>query len=171
DEFVAHLRERIATAEPFQSAADRITLLHAPVEELPDDQQYDLIISGLPLNNFSVESVREIMNKFRRLLAIGGTLSFFEYVAVRRAKSFLSGRAERERLTGISQLFRELLATNEVRRDLVVANVTPAWVHHVRFAAESYPESPRQGAGSTTSGSPLSAPRSNEPTYHRNHVR
>ncbi|HJQ80143.1 MAG TPA: methyltransferase domain-containing protein [Lacipirellulaceae bacterium] len=160
DQFVAHLRDRIATAEPFRSAADHITLLHAPVEELPDDQQYDLIISGLPLNNFSVESVRGIMNKFRRLLATGGTLSFFEYVAVRGAKSLLSGRAERERLTGISRLFREVLTTNEVRRDLVMANVTPAWVHHVRFAARSHPQGTRQGAGSTTSGSQLRAPSS-----------
>jgi phospholipid N-methyltransferase len=162
DQFVAHLRERMAMAEPFQSAADRITLLHAPVEELPEDQKYDLIISGLPLNNFSVESVRQIMNKLQRLLAAGGTLSFFEYVAVRRAKSLLSGRAERERLTGISRLFRELL-TSEVRRDLVVANVTPAWVHHVRFAAGSRPEGTRHGAGSTTSGSQLSAPGSSLP--------
>jgi phosphatidylethanolamine/phosphatidyl-N-methylethanolamine N-methyltransferase len=162
DQFVTHLRERMTMAEPFRSAADRITLLHAPVEELPNDQQYDLIISGLPLNNFSIDSVREIMNKFRRLLAAGGTLSFFEYVAVRRAKSLLSGRAERERLAGISRLFRELL-TSEVRRDLVVANVTPAWVHHVRFAAGSHPEGTQHGAGSTTSGSELSAPRSSLP--------
>jgi phosphatidylethanolamine/phosphatidyl-N-methylethanolamine N-methyltransferase len=149
DQFVAHLRERIATAEPFRSAADRISLLHCAVEELPDDRQYDLIISGLPLNNFSVESVREIMNKLRRLLVRGGTLSFFEYVAVRRAKSLIGGRAERERLTGISQIFRELLSASEVRRDLVVANVTPAWVHHVRFKVGSS----EPGAGSTTSGS------------------
>jgi phospholipid N-methyltransferase len=134
DQFVAHLRERIATAEPFRSVGDRISLLHAAVEDLPDDHRYDLIISGLPLNNFSVESVRGIMNKLRRLLAAGGTLSFFEYVAVRRAKALVSGGAERERLTGISRLFRELLSTSEVRRDLVIANVTPAWVHHVRWS-------------------------------------
>ena len=133
DQFVAHLRQRISTAEPFRSAATRISLLHSAVEELPNDPQYDLIISGLPLNNFSVDAVREIMNKLRRLLAVGGTLSFFEYVAVRRAKALVSGRAERERLTGISRLFRELITTNQVQRDLVFANVTPAWVHHVRF--------------------------------------
>jgi phospholipid N-methyltransferase len=160
DQFVAHLRERIATAEPFRSAADRIAIMHIAVEDLPDDRQYDLIISGLPLNNFSVESVRGIMNKLRGLLAAGGTLSFFEYVAVRRAKALVSGRRERERLAGISRLFRELLSTNEVNRDLVVANVTPAWVHHVRFIAGSRPEGTRQGARNSTSGSPLSAPSS-----------
>jgi hypothetical protein len=69
----------------------------------------------------------------------------------------VSGRVERERLTGISRLFRELLSTSEVRRDLVIANVTPAWVHHVQFKAESHPEATRHGVGCTTSGSQLSA--------------
>ena len=134
DQFVAHLRERIAMAEPFRSAAGRTSLLHASVEDLPEDRPYDLIISGLPLNNFSVDSVREILTKTRKLLVPGGTLSFFEYVAVRRVKSLVSGRADRERLTGISRVFREVLSSTEVRRDLVLANVPPAWVHHVRFA-------------------------------------
>jgi phosphatidylethanolamine/phosphatidyl-N-methylethanolamine N-methyltransferase len=133
DQFVAHLRERMAMAEPFRSAADRIALLHALVEELPDDQQYDLIISGLPLNNFSIESVRQIMNKFRRLLAPGGTLSFFEYVAIRRIKSLISSRPERQRLRDLGRLLHGVLKSNELGRDLVLANVPPAWVHHVRF--------------------------------------
>jgi phospholipid N-methyltransferase len=134
DQFVAHLRERIATAEPFRSAADRISLLHAAVEDLPEDTKYDLIISGLPLNNFAVQSVSQILTKMRELLAPGGTLSFFEYVGVRRVKSLVSSRPDRERLNGISRLFREVLSSTEVRRDLVLANVPPAWVHHVRFA-------------------------------------
>jgi phospholipid N-methyltransferase len=154
DQFVAHLRERIATAEPFRSAADRIALLHAAVEELPEDRPYELIISGLPLNNFTVDSVREIFAKLRKLLAPGGTLSFFEYVAVRRVKSLASGRADRERLTGISLLFREVLSSTEVRRDLVLANVPPAWVHHVRFLAGGK----EQGACCKNSGPLPSAP-------------
>ncbi len=154
DQFVAHLQERIATAEPFRSVANRIALLHAAVEDLPKDRQYDLIISGLPLNNFTVQSVREIFTKMRELLAPGGTLSFFEYVAVRRVKSIVSGRADRERLTGISRLFCEVLSSTEVRRDLVLANVPPAWVHHVRFETGST----EHGARSKNSGSSLPAP-------------
>ena len=103
------------------------------MEELPEDKPFDLIISGLPLNNFAVDSVEQIFAKLRRLLARGGTLSFFEYVAVRRAKSLVSPSADRTRLRGISQVFHDVLDGNEIRRDLVLANVPPAWVHHVRF--------------------------------------
>ncbi len=137
DQFVAQLRERLDRDPAFASVKSRIALHHASVEDLPEDQPYDLIISGLPLNNFAVESVAQIFDKLRRLLAPGGTLSFFEYVAVRKAKSLISSGTERERLRGIGSIFDELLGNHEVRRDLVLANVTPAWVHHVRWGTRS----------------------------------
>jgi len=133
DEFVAWLRRRLASTRPFQSAADRITLLHAAVEELPEDEPFDLIISGLPLNNFEVETVAQILSKLRRVLAPGGTLSFFEYVAIRKAKALVSRKTERDRLRAIGQILANELSAHEVRSDLVLANVPPAWVHHVRF--------------------------------------
>jgi phosphatidylethanolamine/phosphatidyl-N-methylethanolamine N-methyltransferase len=155
EQFVAQLRARLADESAFSGVADRITLLHASVEELPEDVSYDVIISGLPLNNFAVETVDQILAKLQRLLAPGGTLSFFEYVAVRRAKSLVSPR-ERQRLGGIGRLFDELLGANEICCDLVWANMPPAWVHHVRFTAGSK----EHGAGSKTSDSLLQAPRS-----------
>jgi hypothetical protein len=80
-----------------------------------------------------VELVEQILAKLGRILAPGGTLSFFEYVAVRRIKSLLSRRAERNRLNGVERVLRQLLDRAEVRRDRVWANVPPAWVHHVRW--------------------------------------
>jgi phospholipid N-methyltransferase len=133
DDFVVRLRERLENDAALRPCAGRIMLHHAGVEELPEDRPYDVIVSGLPLNNFSVALVEEILAKLGRLLATGGTLSFFEYIAVRRAKAALSRRAERERLRGIGRVLGELLAAHEIRRDRVLANVPPAWVHHVRW--------------------------------------
>jgi phospholipid N-methyltransferase len=132
EQFVTRLSERLKSDRALAPAGERIQLLHAAVEDLPDDEPYDLIISGLPLNNFEVETVERILAKLRRLLSKGGTLSFFEYVAVRRAKKLVSPR-HRERLRGIERVFGKLLQAHEVHRDLVLANMPPAWVHHVRF--------------------------------------
>ena len=132
DEFVARLRERLTSDELLRPAAERITLHHAGVEELPEDRPYDVIVSGLPLNNFSVAFVEQLVGKLSRLLAAGGTLSFFEYIAIRPLKASLSSRAERERLRGIGRVMGKFLADYEIRRDRVLVNVPPAWVHHVR---------------------------------------
>ncbi len=132
ESFVEQLRHRFATDKAFQPVADRARVLHCPVEELLQDDTYDLIVSGLPLNNFSVADVQQILETLVRLLKPGGTLSFFEYIAVRRARWLISGRAERERLRGIGRAMHGIIGKHEIRRDWIWPNVPPAWVHHVR---------------------------------------
>ncbi len=131
DRFVERLRERFQREPAFQAVGERCRVLHQPVEKVPADEPYDLLISGLPLNNFSVESVEQILDTFARLVRPGGTLSFFEYIAVRPARAMISGGAERTRLRGIGQALERLLAAGEIRRDWIWPNVPPAWVHHV----------------------------------------
>lgn len=133
DRFVARLQDRFETEPPFQRVANRSRVLHQSVEALPDGERYDLIISGLPLNNFSVPLVESLLHKFQTLLLPGGTLSFFEYIAIRHIKGVVSSRAERERLRGVSSALDGLLDAHEIRRDWVWLNVLPAWVHHVRI--------------------------------------
>ena len=132
ESFVRRLERRFQTDPHFHSAAGRTRVLHCAVEELPRDSTYDLIVSGLPLNNFSVDLVERILQILLSLLAPGGTLSFFEYIAMRRAKAIISGPAERQRLRGIQRAMQNVLKMHEIRRDAIWRNVPPAWVHHVR---------------------------------------
>ena len=92
DDFVRHLNERFAGERDFLAAADRCQLVHSRLEDLDGEGRYDRIVSGLPLNNFASAEVRQILEVFARLAKPGGILSFFEYVAVRKAKRLISGR-------------------------------------------------------------------------------
>ncbi len=132
DAFVEQLRHRFQHDPTFHPVADRARVLHCPVEELPQNDRYDVIVSGLPLNNFSVSDVERILGVLMNLLAPGGTLSFFEYIAVRKTKTLISGPSERARLRGIGAAMQSLLDSREIRRDAILLNVLPAWVHHVR---------------------------------------
>lgn len=133
DEFVRHLQKRFAEEPAFRAVADRTRILHQRLEELPGDGVYDLIISGLPLNNFSVADVQAILDTYRRLLVPGGTLSFFEYIMVRRAKLLLTIGEDRKRLRGLNDVLGGLLRPHRIRRDWIWPNLPPAWVHHVRL--------------------------------------
>ena len=135
DSFVERLASRMKTDPHFQPAADRTRILHCPVQELPGDGKYDVIISGLPLNNFSAELVQKILQILLDLLAPGGTLSFFEYIAMRRMKAVVSGPSERRRLRGVASAMQEAFEGHEIRRDAVWRNVPPAWVHHLRVSS------------------------------------
>jgi phosphatidylethanolamine/phosphatidyl-N-methylethanolamine N-methyltransferase len=133
DGFVRHLQRRFDTEPAFKAVADRTQILHCRLEDLPPEKHYRVVISGLPLNNFAVDEVAHILEVFQRLLGSGGTLSFFEYIAIRRVKSLISGAQGRTRLRGISQVLSRTLDGREIKCDWVWPNVPPAWVHHVRF--------------------------------------
>lgn len=132
DRFVERLRHRFATERPFQAVAERANIFHCPVQDLKEHEPYDLIVSGLPFNNFPPELVESILQKLLRLLKPGGTLSFFEYIAVRAIKSAAGRRAERARIKAISRVLQGAFDGREFRRDWVWLNVPPAWVHHLR---------------------------------------
>ena len=132
--FARSLRENLVTDPVLSTVAERTRVLETAIEQLSGETQYDVVISGLPLNNFSVDSVKRILEAFRGLLAPSGTLSFFQYIGIRRAKALASGRAVRQRLCGIGKTLDGFLGGNEIRRDWVWLNVPPAWVHHVRLS-------------------------------------
>lgn len=132
ESFVRQLERRFQTEPAFRAVADRARIMHCPIEDAPDADRYDAIVSGLPLNNFSAAEVEGILASLIGRLAPGGTLSFFEYIAIRPARAMLSGRGERERLRGIGRAMSAAFRRHEVRRDAVWLNVPPAWVHHLR---------------------------------------
>jgi phospholipid N-methyltransferase len=130
--FVRRLRHRFESHPLFRASSLRCRVFHDKVENLPYEQSYDVIVSGLPLNNFEPEDVDSILAAFDRLIKPGGIVSFFEYTAVRPAKALLSSPRERARLQGVSRLLRLWLTSHEICRELVLRNIPPAWVHHVR---------------------------------------
>jgi len=134
EQFVRRLNERFACEPAFREVADRSRVLHQRLEALSPSGEYDVIVSGLPLNNFAVADVEHILETFRGLLRPGGVLSFFEYVAIRQARALVSGRKERTRLQGIARALHGILGAHEIKRDCVWPNLPPAWVHHVQLS-------------------------------------
>lgn len=136
ESFVRRLRERLASDPLFRSAAERTRVLHCPIEDVDAEACYDVIVSGLPFNNFDADVVERILDSTLRLLRPGGTMSFFEYVGVRPMRSLVSRRAERARLRGVGQAIANARNGRAIGRNLIVPNVPPAWVHHLRKPAD-----------------------------------
>lgn len=131
--FVTQLQRRFVTDPHFRKVSHRCRILHQRIEDLPATELFDIVVSGLPLNNFEPPLVREILHGLRLHLAPGGTISFFQYLALRPARTIISGRVKRQRLRGIGQALREVLNDGEFARDVVWSNIPPATVHHLRY--------------------------------------
>lgn len=132
--FVAALEHRFEHDVGFRFARSRTTIHHQPIQEFAGDAVYDAIISGLPFANFEASLVREILQAFGRLAKPGGTCSFFEYAFLRRARRWVVGAQERQRLAGVGSALDEVFSAYRFDCELVWLNIPPAWVHHLRFA-------------------------------------
>jgi phosphatidylethanolamine/phosphatidyl-N-methylethanolamine N-methyltransferase len=95
---------------------------------LPGEASYDLIISGLPLNNFPAAQVREIFKAYNRLLKPGGTLTYYEYVFIRQVMAPFVNRRERRRLYRVGRVVGGYIRSFQIRRQPIFINVPPAIV-------------------------------------------
>ena len=130
--FAEMLRQRFEKDAKYRAVAERSTVHVCPIQEFKADQPYDIIISGLPLNNFPSELVRQIFQRFFELLAPGGTLSYFEYMYIRPLRKLVSAAPEKQRLTELDKIANEYLDKYRIDRSWVFVNVPPAWVQHLR---------------------------------------
>ncbi|MEW1657306.1 methyltransferase [Streptomyces sp. NPDC093707] len=86
---------RARRAEP--AARVRVDVHHTRVEQLATDRRYDVIVSGLPLTNFTLGQVRTIMDRYLELLRPGGVLTYFAYLGTRPARTLLAPPAAARR--------------------------------------------------------------------------
>jgi phospholipid N-methyltransferase len=132
ERFAEVLQDRFRTTPEWKRAADRSRIHVCPLQEFKTEQPYDFVVSGLPLNNFPADLVREVLESSFQLLAPNGVLTFFEYMYVRPLRGFVSRGDEKMRLKTIEHLLSETFARHRTRRDWIFANLPPAWVQHLQ---------------------------------------
>lgn len=144
--FALALRQRLASDSQWKPFAERVQVLETPFQEVEVTTKYDAMVSGLPLNNFSVQMVEEILQAFHRMAKPEATLSFFEYVAVRKFRGLTTKQAERLRLSGVERLLDEEFDRWQTARQCIVANFPPAWVHHLTLPGYNEMATPKHVA-------------------------
>ena len=132
-DFVSVIKRRFEQDDEFRRRAGQTRVIHAPLQDHPGEAVYDFMISGLPLNNFSLDLVDCIFRSYRRLLKPEGILSYFEYLAIRDLKRPLVPRADRERLAALGAYLDDKIRSFQVAEDVVIWNVPPAVARHFRF--------------------------------------
>ena len=134
--FASLIRHRLKEDRAFRDVDAAVRVHNKPIEAIEREPQYDFVISCLPFTNFAPEVVRNIFEIYRAVLKPGGICSFYEYLFMRRAVRIISGKPEeRRRVAGVSLVVRSYVATYSYKHDVVVRNLPPAMIHHIRFAA------------------------------------
>ena len=133
--FVTHLKKRLDSEPCFAPMRGRIALVEGDIRELQAPPRFDAIISGLPFNNFHPEEVQGFLDHFCSLLAPDGTLSFFEYAAIRKIQIPFVGKEKRHRLRAIARVVEGFAERHQVAQEIVLRNLPPARARHFRLCA------------------------------------
>jgi phospholipid N-methyltransferase len=134
ERFAALLKDRFAADPYYRHVADCAEVHVCPLQAFSPTGRYDVIVSGLPFNNFPAALVEELLDLCLELLNPGGTLSFFEYMYVRPLRRLVARSHEKTRLGEIERILQERFSRNRFHTDWVFVNVPPAWVQHLRAA-------------------------------------
>lgn len=124
--FCQSLREDVLPA-----GGDRVVLHEGSIEDASLGGNYDAIVCGLPYNAFPTHVSRSILRRLVRLLKPGGTLSFFEYAAIRHMRSAVSSKSVKRAMQWHAKFISRLEQDMCGRRDLVMMNMPPAWAVHL----------------------------------------
>ncbi len=143
-EFADLLRHRFEHDADFVKVAERAAVHCCPLQEFQTDEPFDVIVSGLPFNNFPPPLVEELIDHCLSLLAPGGEMAFFEYMFVRPLRRKVSQPETRERLGQIEAILQQRFSQHRIRTDWVFANVPPAWVQHLRMDEKGVSASPSE---------------------------
>jgi phosphatidylserine decarboxylase len=126
--FMAYLNERFESEPDFIEVRDRTSFRTMSVIDLDEPEPFDIIISTLPFTRFAPQLTKAILNKYQAMLAPNGVVSYIEYAWLRELKHRLSAESD-----SVNHIVEPLLARHEFRRDTILRNIPPAWVHHLRF--------------------------------------
>jgi phosphatidylethanolamine/phosphatidyl-N-methylethanolamine N-methyltransferase len=132
-DFVAYLGQRFSEEPDFRRRRAQSRIMHCPLQEVPGEHGYDFMISGLPLNNFSLDLVDDIYRSYERLLKPDGTLTCFEYVWIRAMKMPFVSASEQTRLVKLTQYLQSKIRRHQIGEEIVFLNVPPAVARHLRF--------------------------------------
>ncbi|MFZ9882327.1 MAG: class I SAM-dependent methyltransferase, partial [Phycisphaerales bacterium] len=115
----------------------KVELHCMPIEKADLGGGYDLIVCGLPFNNFPPKLMRQIFRRMFALLKEGGEIAYFEYAGVRVMKAPVVDGAGRARLRKINTIGKSLRRRHQGRKELVLANFPPAIAYKLRGSKKS----------------------------------
>lgn len=133
DSFCKDIQEKFIDpylAKPGESAA--VELHQGAIEEVTLPSTFDFTVCGLPFNNFPPTVTRSIFRQLLELTRKEGDLAYFEYAAVRKMRGVVVGSDGRSKIKRIDAHGKALLRRFHGHRELVLANLPPAYVIRLR---------------------------------------
>jgi phosphatidylethanolamine/phosphatidyl-N-methylethanolamine N-methyltransferase len=82
--------------------------------------EFDVVIAGVPFNNFPPEIILAFINKIKSILKSGGIFAYFEYLGARKIKEFFG---DKETSFYLKEIYPFLIDEKKVLKNLPPAKI------------------------------------------------
>lgn len=129
--FMQSLRSRFEQEPQLHSILPHTTFFQGSILDFKPAEPFDFIICTLPFNMLPPDFIDAVFHYFQTILNPGGVVSYIEYVGGRTLKALTNmDPAQHARLAVLARH----VSHNTFRRETVIRNFPPTWIHHLRFA-------------------------------------
>ncbi len=112
----------------------KFRLHEGPLQDMEWDDPFDFVVSCLPVLNFPLDDVRNVLRIYSRLVTPGGVLLSLEYALSLEARGLISRLLGKEELGESCRLMQDFLALNQQENRLILRNFPPMRIRRFEFA-------------------------------------
>ena len=127
-EMIAGLKTMLEKLPEYNRHKERIHIICGPVQDLPDSQKFDLIISSVPFLNFDAALTKSILEKYHQLSKPDTKLKYFQYVALKNICQLCPGKRG-QRVKALSDYLENQKLFQQSDSKIVWLNLPPARIN------------------------------------------
>ena len=135
ERFMNILKNKLKNNPDFIKHKANIHFFLGPMQELPENNKYDLIVCALPFLNFPLDLVREMFEKLKRLSAAESVLTYYEYIGIRSIRKNVGTRPSKHKFKELDHFFKSIYSAHQMKRKRVWLNFTPINIYTIKLAA------------------------------------
>lgn len=105
----------------------KIEILNIDFLNLEVSEQFDIVIAGVPFNNFPLEIIEDFIKKIKSISKPKAYFAFFEYLAAKELKVLFFNNEK------ISNFFKQEVYPHLVEQKKIFLNVPPAKINFISF--------------------------------------
>jgi phospholipid N-methyltransferase len=131
ERFMDALKENLEENPYFDSHRARVSFHCCPMQQLPENQKFDLIVCAIPFLNFDLPLVRELFLKIAALSHKDTVMTYYEYKALRSIGKQFSTNSRRTRMRELDDFIKSVQAAHLQSKGNVWLNVLPIKVYRL----------------------------------------
>ena len=135
--FLEKLKTKLADNADYQRHKENVNFVRAAVQELSDDNHYDIIVCSLPFLNFDIETIEGIFDKLRDVSKPHTVMTYYQYMGLRNLGRMVAPKNKKRDREIAESYFREIHSKQQIAKHRCWLNVLPINIYTLQMSHEN----------------------------------